>query len=399
MIRSTIHLLSLLVLVAVLSCGHTDAYPVPAGETNGPPTMGTPGQLTFNTEQDYWPAWTQDGKGILYAYVDYIDVLHRCVGLLPAAGGTRIWSMCDDRTTEPDTTSEFGAFALDSTGRLLYTESTTLASDNLLPAAHVTLWLADTAHPFIRTALLTLPVTAGATPMTWLADIKWTGTTSFVALGQVFTTVPHCVMGTLPDGESATQCLTRDTTFVDTNGVVVRGTIAGNSATLEPIEGTEGATGYSFANDGATVVFTLKGRAQLFTVPISGGAPPAPGSKDSLEVAGVSCKGTVCVDAVDRILLTLAPTNLPCCQIFAHFWDSTMQVHRISLTTGSDEVIDSVHNWTVFATPQISPVTGDVVIQVGGTWGHLQTFATAPTGDLFALGPRSQLVLLRNVVP
>jgi hypothetical protein len=29
----------------------------------------------------------------------------------------------------------------------------------------------------------------------------------------------------------------------------------------------------------------------------------------------------------------------------------------------------------VVATPRISPVSGDVVVQVGGTiWGHLQTF-------------------------
>ena len=31
----------------------------------------------------------------------------------------------------------------------------------------------------------------------------------------------------------------------------------------------------------------------------------------------------------------------------------------------------------IVATPRISPVTGDVVAQVGGAFGHLQTFSTS----------------------
>ena len=63
----------------------------------------------------------------------------------------------------------------------------------------------------------------------------------------------------------------------------------------------------------------------------------------------------------------------------------------MSLSSGTDEVIQS-SGLKVFATPQISPVSGDVVIQIGGVWGHLQTYATAGRGN-------GELHLLKGIVP
>ncbi|MGH7583801.1 MAG: hypothetical protein ACREL5_11300 [Gemmatimonadales bacterium] len=318
---------------------------------------------------------------------------HRCLGLLPAVGGTRIWQMCDNRSTQFDTTSSFTAFALDSTGRLLYSESTTPSNDNLIPLSHVTLWLADTTHPFTRTPILRLPTTVGSTSITWLSDLVWTGPGSFIGLGQLFGTVPHCG-----------QCLTRDTLFVDTMGVVFRGTISGGQATLTEIAGTEGAIAYSLAEQGATVVFARKNRRALFRVPVSGGSPVPPvptGPEDSVQIAGVSCKGLICIAAEDSVELTgraINTTGFICCQAFAHLLADTMTLHRVDLGTGDDEVITLNGSRIIYATPVISPANGDVVVQVGGTWGHLQTFATAVTGNLFAMGPRSDLYLLPNIV-
>ena len=44
--------------------------PIPAV---GPFNTGTDVRLTLNPDQDYWPAWTDDGRGILYAFVNPVE--------------------------------------------------------------------------------------------------------------------------------------------------------------------------------------------------------------------------------------------------------------------------------------------------------------------------------------
>ena len=236
----------LAVVLVLLGCGHSDAF-TPVLPTVGPFSTGDDVRLTFNGDQDYWPTWTGDGRGILYAFVNPAAPgipagRHRCLGILPAAGGTRIWQWCDDRATEADSTTSFTAYALGTDGRLLYVEAVAPANSASFPR-QVTLWLADTAAPLNRTALLTVP--AALAGVTWLADLAWTGPNSFIALGQVFASFPHC-----------STCFSSDSLFADSSqigglraasGIVVIGTITGGQATLQAVSGTEGAAGYSLA--------------------------------------------------------------------------------------------------------------------------------------------------------
>src|ERR1019366_9399129 len=140
-------------LAALGGCGHSDAFvfSVPAAP---PPAAAADIRLTYNADQDYWPTWKQDGRGILYSFVDPgAAVLHRCIGVLPAGGGQRLWQLCDDRATQTDSVSSFSGYALDSAGQLLYAEAVSGNTQlHALPAT--TLWLADTATPFARTPLL-----------------------------------------------------------------------------------------------------------------------------------------------------------------------------------------------------------------------------------------------------
>jgi hypothetical protein len=50
-------------------------------------------------------------------------------------------------------------------------------------------------------------------------------------------------------------------------------------------------------------------------------------------------------------------------------------LRAVSLTTGFSQVIRS--GSSLFATPIISPVSGDVIAQVGGLFGYLQTSTTS----------------------
>ncbi|HSC59045.1 MAG TPA: hypothetical protein VLC11_05745, partial [Gemmatimonadales bacterium] len=84
-------------LIAALGCSHVD----PGAPSDPPITRpfdpAPPVRLTLNPGQDQWPAFTADGRGIWYVYEDLTRTDHdQCLGLLPAAGGTRTVSACQD---------------------------------------------------------------------------------------------------------------------------------------------------------------------------------------------------------------------------------------------------------------------------------------------------------------
>jgi hypothetical protein len=161
------------------------------------------------------------------------------------------------------------------------------------------------------------------------------------------------------------------------------------------VAGTARATGYSLAENGASIVFTVKFQPRLFKVPIGGGTPspdPATSPPDtSTQLVGVSCKGSTCVVAKDKISVFYSSESI---QSFAHFFDigSPMELHRISLADGTDQLLLTNGTNLIYATPQISPISGDVVFQRGGVWGHLQTFATPGISN-------GVLHLLKGAVP
>jgi hypothetical protein len=388
----------------LLGCTHSDAFVVPPIATLGPYGTGPDVQLTFNPDQNYWPTWTQDGRGVLYAFVDGESATppnHRCLGLLPAAGGSRLWQLCDNRAVRNDSLSSYVGYALDSAGRLLLAEATAPANA-FADLPRVTLWLADTSTPYVRTRLLSLPQTVSGFTLTWLSEIRWTGVNTFIALGQQFGAAPHCNMC------DCNPC-PRDSIFGD-GGMVVTGTIVGGVATLQAVAGTDSATSYSLAENGGSIVYTRHHDLRLFKVPIGGGTPvPTPIQRTVADTAalmagelvGVSCKGSTCVVASDDIDLTDAYSSPFCigniCQGYGGFHaplgNSQMQLLSVSLTSGATQVLQAgALSSMIFASPQISPTTGDLLLQRGGMWGHLQTFATAGRGN-------GELHVLKGVVP
>ncbi|HEY4101587.1 MAG TPA: hypothetical protein VGM20_12010 [Gemmatimonadales bacterium] len=336
-------------VLGLLAC-HTDAIVSPPISTTTPLNSGAPTRLTVNPDQDYWPAWTQDGRGVLYAFVDQQNPAHRCLGLLPPDGGTRLWQLCDNRAVRADTLSSYTAFALDSTGRLLLVEAVSPPGAFASFPVAIRLQLTDTATPYVRSTLLTLPVTVGHTVVTWLSDIAWTGPNSFLALGQQFTSQSYpspC------SGRFA--CI--DSLF-GANGIVIKGTLAGSGATLEPVVGTDSATGYSVVDDGASIAFIRGADGRLFEVALSGGpvdsvATILPGHATLL---GLACRSDVCLVAAGS------------------------QLMEVSLTDGTIHVVAAAG---LIATPILSPISRDVVAQIGGAAGHIASSHHLEWSDLY----------------
>ncbi|MES1259269.1 MAG: hypothetical protein ABUL71_01645, partial [Gemmatimonadota bacterium] len=222
--------------------------------------------------------------------------------------------------------------------------------------------------------------------------------TTFIALGQTFMTAYH--------SDPRRGATTQDTIFVDStfsssggpasgSGVVLLGTISGSQATLSLIAGTEGATSYARTGDGATVVVTRRDDRRLFRVPMAGGTAVAVATvtpSTTAQLVGVSCRAATCLVAVDPITLFYGgpqgetgsgPT-------YPSISPGPRELRSVALVGGAvQQVWTSGTAGPIVATPRFSPGSSDLVVQVGGVWGHLQTFSDRG----------SNLHLLHGLVP
>ncbi len=327
--------------LALAACSHsaTTAY---LTEPSGPSSSGTDVQLTFNPLPDYAPDWSADGASILYDYSPSGEAHdNRCLGLLPAAGGTRLWSFCDDGTTQADSASSFGGVALAADGALLYLEATShlqVFGTRPVPGFdHVTLYLADTAQPLRRQALASFPMFVGGHRIDWLERLSWSDAATFTALADT-------MIVRINEGS------------VDTLRfpfAVVRGTIATNGATLQLVDGTLGATIYSPA--GPQLAFSTGG-LDIFGVPPTGGTPvklatvPPDTGQTLLDF---SCQAAQCI-ALTRQFRALGVNP----QVVA-----TEGLMAFELSSGAFHPIE-YRGDIKFVSPRLAPNGTDVVIEV-----------------------------------
>ena len=367
----------------LVGCDHTDSFITPSTPTAGPFPTGPDVLLTYNRDENYWPVLTEGGTGVLYAFVDATQSLsvpygHRCMGLLPVTGGTRLWQWCDNRAAVSDSLSSFPAYALGSDGRLLYVESTAIRTLSFVPG-ETKLWLADTAHPFRRRALLTLPVVVGDSAVSWFADLQWTGPVTFIGLAQHYLPAGHC--------GAIGRCQGLDSVF--TGGLVVRGLIGPDATSLQPVHGTDGATSYTFAENGGSIVFTKRNSAELFKVPSNGGTPVAAATVTTaprVQLLGVSCRNSMCVVSVAPVTIWAPVVPGPGSDV-TRIDAGVSELRVVSLATGESVPLISIatadsfgndfSSAGLFSSPLISSASGDVVAQYGRMMGHLQTNSSA----------------------
>lgn len=273
-------------IAMLAACSHSDPIAQSDPESVGPFSAGSPARLTFSAADDRFANWTDDGEGIFYSFrAPNRTDRDRCLGLLPAEGGTRLFELCEHRLAFADSTDFVASGALSTDGKLLYLQATSRRNAQLPGVTR--LYLSDTTSRAVRRVLLTMPIALGATSVDWLADMHWTGPDTFIGLAQQFTVV------------SVGAGAARDTVFVPV--AVVRGTVTAQGATLSPIAGTEGASEYSVIEGGTalmirTVGFTLK------RLPIQGGVPTTAIVMPDLSRAGAfsrvishSCRDTTCL--------------------------------------------------------------------------------------------------------
>src|SRR5258705_859139 len=123
-------------LLAAFACDRPTP-PEPGDYTPGGPfNTDSPRQLTFSPGPDLSPAWLPDGSGIIYQFVrlDQIDG-DRCLGVLPAEGGTLRAEICNNTVAGADSTDAYGDPAVSAAGRLFFSRaSAAWRLHNLAPA-------------------------------------------------------------------------------------------------------------------------------------------------------------------------------------------------------------------------------------------------------------------------
>ncbi|HEU5050998.1 MAG TPA: hypothetical protein VFU00_11770 [Gemmatimonadales bacterium] len=114
-----------LVLLALLGgCSHGEPFTAPDGSVDGPLVPGIPSRLTYSDAGATGPIWTPDGGSIVYSYVRYgggflVDD-ERCLGVLPAGGGTIGREICSRSVFATQSADAFDLPALSETGRLAF---------------------------------------------------------------------------------------------------------------------------------------------------------------------------------------------------------------------------------------------------------------------------------------
>ncbi|MDX2260631.1 MAG: hypothetical protein SFU84_02895 [Gemmatimonadales bacterium] len=327
-------------LLLAAACGHSEPYTTAPTQNDGPFSAGAPTRLTFGSSTDSAAALTSDGQGVLYFFTGFTNG-DRCIGLLPPGGGTRRWELCDTRFEAADSGKSYSAPALNSDGQLLYISA--LARRGRDAPDRTTLWLADSALPFQRRALISFPINVGGQGVSWLSDAQWTGPESFIARAGLLNVQRACPNCTL------------DTTVVPAG--VVRGTITPTGATLSFVPGAESPEVMALAENGGVIVF-MRSFTEVLRVPATGGTPTLVAAlPTSARVTGISCRGSECV------LTQLGGT-------VAGGGEGT-RIYRIRLATNAVDLLTTVAGrW---AGPVLLPTGGDVVMQA----------STTPTRDLY----------------
>lgn len=326
-------------IVLSASCSHTEPASFVAPPPEGTFNAVSPVRLTYNPGSDAAASFSDDGRFVVYTYsVAGRADRDRCLGIMPAGGGTRLVERCETRLAFNDSSDTFTSAALGADGRLLFLRATSRIGAQVPSGPGLYLALTPDGP---ATRLLSLPLVVGGQTATWLSDIRWAGSSGFTALAQEITVIPRCA-----------GCSLRDTIFNALS--VVRGTVTDGTASIQAIAGTDGATAYAMSSDGAQILFA-RGGTTLELVAASGGTPTTvatiPIGTPTDRITGLGCARDLCV--VSTLYERVPPSAYG---ISYALYSVPFSGGPLTPRAGSDAAI-----WT---RPRLSPTTTDILVQV-----------------------------------
>ena len=165
---------ALLLLAGAGACEHS--RPVDPGPGPPPPlrTGPSPLRITFNVDSEWNPVFTRDGSGILYSFQlpGRID-RDRCLGLVPASGGTLIGELCWRSGGDLDSVDVVVTAAESPSGRLAFVADRG-SRTSTFPTARALL-VGPPRDPENAELVLGFPTQGGSTIFVWdgARDLTW----------------------------------------------------------------------------------------------------------------------------------------------------------------------------------------------------------------------------------
>jgi hypothetical protein len=336
--------ITLLVVAALIGCGHSEPFGTQDFGTEAPRDPTSPVQLTLNRGHDRRAAWLPDGSAILYSTELSGSRDHdMCLAELPPTGGRQRRLTCDVTPNGGMLTESLESAAPAADGRLAYVAGS--GERNGLVPDFQQLSLATISEPGARTSLLSIPYTIpGSRTHGGLSQLRWLGSNRLVYLGEAVTMTPlcdGCEKDTLRSGIEAVQ--------LDLAA----------SGTPQVIPGTTNASGVSPGASEDEVYYTLGGDTKVYRETLSSGAISvaydfgAQGIARDVHVVGNLMTAVVGGRVHFGIDPSLGPTQ----------WDSGGIVHVVHLSDGSDNILPDPTGLGLFRRPQISPSGSQLVAE------------------------------------
>ena len=302
----------------------------------------------------FTPSWVDGGGGIVYSFSPRpyqvgetrrinvhcgsvcvptaVDPNDECLANLPPTGGSASWYLCEDRPFHTDSTDILTNAVINSAGEVLYIEM--VGPTYFFPplGSHAELWIGSgekiaqrrLLFPLYRDSLGIVDRSRGL--INWLEQIRWSGTRSFFALGQLKRSGQDSTIG------------------------IVRGVITATGADIAVIPGGAGTqiTHFAPVENDAAVLF-VDTTALVHRVDVATGAKtvfatiPVDTTARPLEI---TCHPGACV--------VLTRDGTP------RHWD----LWKLDLSTSA---FTHLRTWSrAIGAAKLSPISGDVLILDGG---------------------------------
>jgi hypothetical protein len=331
-------LVSLGILAA---CNHQDPFPNGDPAPNGPRGSTPPVQLTLSTGEDRSPSWQADGSAFDYALArEEGPAGDRCVGGMPAAGGTRISTKCL-AVADSDTVRALGPIAAGPANKVAWLDARGLKTRKVPDRESIRIGTLAPSDTGIEVRTFPYPAPSGkvhatATSLTWITptELAYIGTDRFL-------------IGPCNGCKLDTVLVAREVVLLDLNSTPAGLTILPNS---------DEVTSVAASTDGLSLYFTRAGDTRVYQRVLASGAETTVHDFAVGIARDVNVQASVLTAVVGgRVSYGVDPL------IGARQIDSGGALIRVDLTTGDELPIPVPGQWVQH--PALSPDGRTVILE------------------------------------
>ncbi len=332
---------------ALVGCSHEQPFETPDTGSDVPFLPGAPVRLTYNPGKDLRPAWSADGQSIFYAWEQLGQPdRDRCLGELPATGGSRLRVICNPNPAYADSNDVFDTPAPSPDGRFLYLRAVSPPTSPSVGPSTVSLGPVD--NPLAATSLGTVPYTIpGGRTHGGMTTPRWASPTRLYYVGQ------SVVYARQANG------FPQDTLVGGLE--IVEMDLSGAQPSRTVLPGSYGASSTALGDGRDTLYYTVNNDSRVYRIALASGAVTVAHDFGGQGIArDVTVRGNRLVAVVGGEILYLDDPTLGQLQL-----DGGGLLISVNLDTG-DEAVLPTDVPLLFRHPEFAPGTSPVRLVAEG---------------------------------